>query len=77
MTYCEDCGCKVYNGHCVNCHEETYIAEQNYSNEEPIAFSSEFKETLELQKQEAKDIIENQNEKEKTKAHAHREGVRS
>ena len=26
--YCEDCGCKVYNGHCVNCHEEIYIAEQ-------------------------------------------------
>lgn len=26
--YCEDCGCKVYGGHCVNCHEETFIAEQ-------------------------------------------------
>lgn len=26
--YCEDCGCKVFNGHCVNCHEETYIAQQ-------------------------------------------------
>lgn len=25
---CEDCGCKVYNGHCVNCHEEIYIEEQ-------------------------------------------------
>lgn len=28
MEYCEDCGCKVYNGHCVNCHEETFIAAQ-------------------------------------------------
>jgi len=27
-NYCEDCGCKVYGGHCVNCHEETFIAEQ-------------------------------------------------
>lgn len=27
-NYCDDCGCKVYGGHCVNCHEETYIAQQ-------------------------------------------------
>lgn len=27
-SYCEDCGCKVYWWHCVNCHEETFIAEQ-------------------------------------------------
>ena len=27
-NYCEDCGCKVYGGHCVNCHEETFIAQQ-------------------------------------------------
>ena len=26
--YCDDCGCKVYSGHCVNCHEETFIAQQ-------------------------------------------------
>lgn len=26
--YCEDCGCKVFSGHCVNCHEETFIAQQ-------------------------------------------------
>jgi len=26
--YCEDCGCKVFGGHCVNCHEETFIADQ-------------------------------------------------
>ena len=25
---CEDCGCKTYNGACVNCHEEIYIEEQ-------------------------------------------------
>lgn len=27
-NYCEDCGSKVYKGHCVNCHEETFIADQ-------------------------------------------------
>lgn len=28
MNYCDDCGCKVFNGACVNCHEEIYIQEQ-------------------------------------------------
>lgn len=27
-NYCEDCGCKVFNGGCTNCHEELYIIEQ-------------------------------------------------
>ena len=27
-TYCEDCGCKVFNGRCTNCHEELYILDQ-------------------------------------------------
>lgn len=54
--YCEDCGCKVYNGHCVNCHEETYIALQNASNDEPIAFSKEFTDKLVEQEQKAKAI---------------------
>lgn len=26
--YCEDCGCKAYNGYCTNCREEYYIEEQ-------------------------------------------------
>jgi hypothetical protein len=29
-TYCEDCGCVMYNGFCTNCHEEVYIEEQYY-----------------------------------------------
>jgi hypothetical protein len=57
---CEYCGCRVYNGHCVNCHEETYIAEQNDSNDKPIAFSEEFKNKLKQQEQEAKRILENE-----------------
>ena len=28
-VYCPDCGCKVYNGACVNCHEEKYIMQQH------------------------------------------------
>lgn len=28
MNHCPDCGCKMYNGVCTNCHEEIYIAEQ-------------------------------------------------
>ena len=59
MNTCEDCGCNVYNGHCTNCHEETYIAEQNYSNDEMISFSDEFKEKLENQKKEAEELLNN------------------
>ncbi len=58
MKTCEDCGCKVYSGHCVNCHEETYIAEQNYSNDEPIAFSDEFNKKVGEQKVKAKEILD-------------------
>lgn len=58
---CEDCGSKVYNGHCVNCHEETYIAEQNYGNDEPIAFSPEFLEKVEIQKEQARELLETRN----------------
>ena len=45
MSYktCEDCGTKLYGGACSNCHEETFICEQNYGNDEPIAFSEDFK----------------------------------
>jgi hypothetical protein len=28
MEYCENCGCKQYNGRCTNCHEELYIMDQ-------------------------------------------------
>lgn len=49
--YCENCGCRVYNGKCVNCHEETYIYEQNEANDEQICFSEEFmKKVVEQEK---------------------------
>lgn len=28
MTYCEDCGCKVFSGRCTNCHEELFTLDQ-------------------------------------------------
>lgn len=34
--YCEDCGCKVYNGICTNCHEELYIEDQYYELNMPL-----------------------------------------
>jgi len=52
-NYCPDCGCKVYNGHCVNCHEETYIAQQNADNDEPCAMSKEFWDKVAKQQIEA------------------------
>lgn len=27
-TECSDCGCRVYDGACTNCHEEIYIEAQ-------------------------------------------------
>lgn len=30
MGYCPDCGCRMYNGACTNCHEEIYIEQQCY-----------------------------------------------
>ena len=53
-TYCEDCGCKVYNGYCLNCNEKHYIYEQNYSNDEPISFSYEFLEKILQDDEDAK-----------------------
>jgi hypothetical protein len=36
MEYCEDCGCRVYNGHCTNCHEEIFIEQQYIELGEPV-----------------------------------------
>jgi len=36
MSHCEDCGCKVYDGACTNCHEEIYIAEQYHELDIPL-----------------------------------------
>lgn len=57
MKTCSNCGCKVYNGHCVNCHEEIYIMEQNSKNDEPIGFSNEFWNKVKKQEKEAKEIL--------------------
>lgn len=56
MTYCEDCGCKVYNGACTNCHEELYIMDQYYNAEEDLnyPFSDEFVDKVKEQREEVK-----------------------
>lgn len=33
---CNNCGCKVYNGACVNCDEEVFIMEQYYELDMPL-----------------------------------------
>ena len=43
MSYCPDCGCKMYNGVCTNCHEEMYIAEQYNELDMPIPDTVLFK----------------------------------
>ena len=63
MNYCEDCGCRVYNGHCVNCHEETYIMEQDMGNDEHTYFSDEFTEKLKIQQKEAVEVLKKQKNK--------------
>ncbi len=47
MAYqtCEDCGSKVYGGHCTNCHEETFIAQQYRDLGESVPQSIADKET--------------------------------
>ena len=44
--YCEDCGCKVFGGHCVNCHEDVYIAQQHYELGTFDECSDEFKQKV-------------------------------
>lgn len=36
MNACENCGCNVYSGACVNCHEEIYIERQYEQLDEPV-----------------------------------------
>lgn len=40
-NYCEDCGCKVCDWHCVNCHEEIHIYNQ-YVEQDMAEPSKEF-----------------------------------
>ena len=43
-NFCEDCGCKFFGGHCTNCHEETFIAEQYRDLDEAVPESIATKE---------------------------------
>lgn len=49
MERCEDCGCRVINGRCVNCDEETFIVQQYIDQEmdlpsEDTEFMKKFRE---------------------------------
>lgn len=47
MSYCSDCGCKVYNGACTNCHEAVYIEQQYYDlGMDTSEWSNEFKKEV-------------------------------
>jgi len=35
-SYCENCGCVMYDGICTNCYEELYIEEQCMEFDIPI-----------------------------------------
>ena len=52
MAYqtCEDCGSKIYGGHCVNCHEEVFIAQQYRELGEPVPQSISDKEGEQIYK---------------------------
>ena len=48
-SYCEDCGCAVYDGRCTNCHEVLYIEDKYYELDMvvPESLSNECKEARE------------------------------
>ena len=55
MGYCPDCGCRMYNGACTNCHEEIYIEEQYWDLEMEVPESisnvaAQQKETIKQRK---------------------------
>ena len=64
--FCKNCGCKIYGGACVNCHEEFFIAEQNAGNEEPAPIPKVFQK-LEEHREEIEENrkIGGQNESQK------------
>ena len=71
---CENCGCKVYNGHCVNCHEERYIYERSQFDDEPTSFSKEFLDKVREQDKEAKEIRKKEEAKQFILAQKNMEG---
>ncbi len=51
MKECEDCGCKLINGICTNCHEELYINDYQMP-EFPMEVSNEWNEKVKQQRHE-------------------------
>lgn len=55
--YCKDCGTKITEGCCPNCHEELYIYKTQYL-ELPCPVSPEFLQEVVRQYEDAKKILE-------------------
>jgi hypothetical protein len=62
MMHCEDCGTKIYNGICPNCHKETYI-EREFAKEMNFKRSDWWVKKLEEQKQPIKNNLKKQRNK--------------
>ena len=59
MNYCEDCGSKVYDGRCTNCHEELYILDQYIELDmTPPDESTEFMKKVKEQNKQIKQKLE-------------------
>lgn len=56
MSYCPDCGCKMYGGICTNCHEEIIIEQECMEFGIPMSdeFCARLSEVKEKQKEYAK-----------------------
>ena len=59
MNYCENCGCKVFNGRCVNCHEELYILDQYH--EQGMKLPNKDSEFMIKAKKQQKQVDKNTN----------------
>jgi len=52
MAHCENCGTKISNGLCPNCHEEAFIYETQYEYL-PDEISQDFQQKVDEQLQDA------------------------
>lgn len=55
MAHCENCGTKMSNGYCTNCHEEAYIMdfESEYMDRQPC---DEFQALADKQRKEIREM---------------------
>lgn len=55
MSNCDNCGCRIYNGLCTNCHEEAYILDVQCADlDVDLEISKDFQRKAEDQRSDAK-----------------------